>query len=122
VIPATVDIDPDTLNLNSSGKWITTYIELPAGHDVSGIDVSTVTLNGVVSAEQRPTAIGDHDHDNVPDLMVKFSRSAVQSMLSPGEVELTVAGKWNGELFSGSDVIRVIGHGRGNRFGFIFGT
>ncbi|MEW5995324.1 MAG: glycoside hydrolase family 16 protein [Candidatus Zixiibacteriota bacterium] len=31
VVPATVDIDPDTLNLKSQGRWITAYIELPAG-------------------------------------------------------------------------------------------
>ncbi|MCL6558757.1 MAG: hypothetical protein K6U74_08110, partial [Firmicutes bacterium] len=32
IIPATVDFDPDTLNLKSQGKYVTTYIELPVGH------------------------------------------------------------------------------------------
>ena len=29
MIPATIDFDPDTLNLGSMGKWVTVYIELP---------------------------------------------------------------------------------------------
>jgi len=32
-LSATVDLDPDTLNLESKGKWITCYIELPEGYD-----------------------------------------------------------------------------------------
>jgi len=32
VITATVDIDPDTLNLRSRGKWITAYIQLLEGY------------------------------------------------------------------------------------------
>jgi len=36
--------------------------------------------------------------------MAKFSRSAVQSILTPGQVELTVSGKLNdGTAFEGKD-------------------
>ncbi|MCK4435140.1 hypothetical protein KAU92_06580, partial [Candidatus Bathyarchaeota archaeon] len=34
-ISATVDIEPNTLNLKSEGEWITCYIELPEGYNVS---------------------------------------------------------------------------------------
>lgn len=111
VVPATVDIDPDTLNLKSKGNWITAYIELPSSYNVRNIDVRTVRLiigEHEVRAELRPTEIGDHDHDRVPDLMVKFDRQAVQALLSVGEYELKVVGKVAGATFEGSDTLRVI--------------
>lgn len=114
VTPATIDIDPDTLNLKSKGRWITAYIELPGGYDVNEIIISTVALEGdvlmegILSAEPRPTEVGDHDHDSVPDLMVKFDRAAVQNLVSVGDVELTVIGRWSMVPFRGSDTIRVI--------------
>jgi len=113
LISATVDIDPDTLNLKSKGEWITCYIELPEGYDVNDIDVGTVVLNGAVPAEPKPTEVGDNDHDGVPDLMVKFDRSSVQDILEPGdEVEITVTGELTDRtLFEGSDTIRVIEDG-----------
>lgn len=111
-IETTVDIDPDTFNLKSKVPWITCYIELPEGYNVGDIDVSTVMLNGQIQAESHPTEIGDYDNDSVPDLMVKFDRSAVQEILEVGdEVEITVAGELNVETFEGSDTIRVIDKG-----------
>jgi hypothetical protein len=109
-IEALVDIDPDTFNLKSKGKWITCYIELPEGYDVADIDVSTIILNGQVPAESRPTAIADYDGDGIADLMVKFSRSAVQKILpAEGEAEITVVGELaDGTAFEGKDTIRVI--------------
>lgn len=117
-IPATVDIHPDTLNLMSRGKWITAYIELPEGYNVSDIDVSTLLLNGTVPAELYPTEVGDYDNDTVPDLMVKFDRANVieyilnTTTLEPDKfmkITLTVTGKlYDGIPFEGSDIIRVI--------------
>ena len=40
MIPATIDFDPDTLNLGSMGKWVTVYIELPIGHDYDISDIN----------------------------------------------------------------------------------
>ena len=113
VIQATIDIDPDTLNLNSKGKWITCYIELPGDYDVEDIDVSTIKLNDEVPAESRPTGVGDCDDDGIAELMVKFDRSAVQEILEAGdEVEITVTGELNDDTkFEGSDTIRVINKG-----------
>lgn len=107
-ISAAVEIDPDTLNLKSKGKWITAYIELPSEYSVSDIRPETVKLNNTVPAETKPTEIGDYDSDGIPDLMVKFDRGALQELLNPGEVELTVTGKIAGKSFKGSDKIKVI--------------
>ncbi len=114
-ISATIDIDPDTLNLKSKGKWITCYIELPQDNDVGDIDVGTVMLNGIVPAEARPTEVGDYDEDSIPDLMVKFDRASVGEILEPGdEVEITVTGDLtDGASFSGTDTIRVIDKEKG---------
>jgi len=111
IIPAVVDLDPDTLNLKSKGQWVTAYIELPVGHGyaVSQINVSSIRLNGTVPALAKPTEIGDHDKDGIPDLMVKFDRAAVQAILQVGDnVEITVNGSLtDGRQFEGKDIIRV---------------
>jgi len=113
VVQAVIDIDPDTLNLKSKGKWITCYIELSGDYDVEDIDVSTIKLNDEVPAESRPTGVGDCDDDDIAELMVKFDRSAVQEILEAGdEVGITVTGELNDDTkFEGSDTIRVINKG-----------
>jgi hypothetical protein len=131
-IEATIDVDPNTLNLKSKGKYVTCYIEIP-GFDPADIDVSTVMLDGVVPAEESPTGLGDYDMDGIPDLMVKFSRSTLISSLSAptaalwlderggraalvsdGTHELVVTGLMlDGTPFAGSDEIRVINPGGG---------
>jgi len=112
IIPATIDIDPDTLNLRSRGKWITAYIELPEGYSVKNIDVSTVRLiveNKNVPAELKPISIGDQDKDGIADLMVKFDRAAVEDLFPfPGAYTGTITGQVAGIAFKGSDNIRVI--------------
>ena len=114
-VSATIDMDPDTLNLKSKGKLITAYVELPEGYDVADIDVSTILLEDTISAEAHPTEIRDYDDDGFADLMVKFDRSAVQGILEVGdEVEITVTGELtDGTVFEGSDTIRVIDKGKG---------
>jgi hypothetical protein len=114
VIPASIDIDPDTLNLQSRGRWITAYIELPSGYNVEDIDVGTVRLiveNENVPAEPWPVEVGDHDNNGIPDLMVKFDRQAVQALLDVGVHELLITGEVEGTPFEGSDNLRVIDMG-----------
>jgi len=65
----------------------------------------------------KPTKVGDHDNDGVPDLMVKFNRAAVQNTLTVGEeVKVTITGEVAGIAFEGSDTIRVIDRTYGNTF------
>jgi uncharacterized delta-60 repeat protein len=104
-LQASIDIDPDTLNLKSKGRWITCYIDLP-GNDVNDIDISTILLEDTIPAEW-----GDIQNDT---LMVKFDRSEIEDMLSPGTYNLKVSGELTeGTSFEGySDEIRVIDPGR----------
>ena len=113
LITATFDVDPDTINLKSKGKWITCYIELPEEYDVNDIDVASVRFEGSLPAAEKPYGVGDEDQDEIPDLMVKFARAGVGSLLAWGDsVEVTVSGAVLGETFSGTDIIRVFMPGR----------
>lgn len=111
-VPATVDFKPDTLNRASQSdkSSVTVYIEAP-GYDVNAIDVATIILNtskGSVSAQLKPTEVGDCDKDGMPDRMVKFDRQAVIAIVDVGEkVKITISGKIAGAIFEGSDEIRV---------------
>jgi hypothetical protein len=120
-IPATIDFDPDTLNLKSKDKWVTVYIELLEGYDVYEIDINTVMLNDVVSAENDTkygfvsdpdSRIGDYDKDGILDCMVKFDKSKVQEILKVGDEEIKVTGEVAGIPFEGYDLIRVIERGK----------
>lgn len=103
-IPAEVEFNPDTLNRKSQGNWVTVYIDLPDGFNEEDIDISTIKLNGVVPAEEKPTGIEDGI------LMVKFDREAVRGLLEPGEkVEISISGALSDGIdFEGTDTIRVI--------------
>ena len=108
IIPAFVDFDPDTLNLKSKGQWVTSYIELPADYDINTIDLESIRLNDQIPIEPEPTEIGDYDENGIPDLMVKFDRLDVQSILEVGdEAKITITGELiNGKPFEGSDIIK----------------
>jgi len=95
--------DPQTINLNSHGKWVTVYLE-PA----AGINVSSLRLNGTVAVDpDAPTSVGDVDSDGIPDLMVKFPRADVVATLSAGNaINVSVAGDVGSDCFQSSDVIK----------------
>ena len=107
-LQADVEIKPNTLQIGSAGRWVTCYIELP-DDDVSQIDVSSIRLQGTIQVDPAAsTEIGDYDGDGVPDLMVKFDRSSVENIVSPGVASLVVTGNIDGSAFAGTDVIDVI--------------
>jgi len=102
-LEATIRITPRTLNLNSQGKWMTCHIELPEDYDIADIDVGSILLNDVIPAELKPVGVGGKK------LMVKFSRPALQNIVSVGDVvDLKVTGLVDGVPFEGWDNIRVI--------------
>ena len=115
IIPADIDINPDTLNLQSKGKWITCYIRLPEGYDVADIDTESILLKGeVANGGVTPKRCRVHKAKKKAKkmLIVRFYRSEVQAIVEPGEVELTVSGELtDGTKFEGTDTITVIDKG-----------
>lgn len=110
VVDAEVDIDPDTLNLKSKGKWLTCYIWLPEDCNVADIQPDSVHLENEPNAIHADWLWFDEQEQVV---MARFKRSDVQEMLEPGEVELTIAGRLvDGTYFEGTDTIKVIDKGR----------
>ena len=104
-----VDFDPDTLNLNSQGKFATVYIELPEDFDVSEIDLFTLALNELVHPLPKPIEIGDYDSDGTNDLMVKFDIQELIAVLEPGEQIIDLTGRLlDGRPIAGFDIIRMI--------------
>jgi len=113
-LPAAIDINPDPLNLKSEDKWITCYIELPDGYNVSDINVSTIMLNDTVPVDLgAPIEIGDCDNDSALELMVNFNWTKVaQYILSKniiyGNVTLEVSGSlYNDITFTGTVTLLV---------------
>ena len=113
-IYATIDACPDALNLKGKGRWVTVYIELPEGYNVSDINIATILLNGTIPVDPTaPYEIGDYDNDGIPDLTVKFNRTAVSEFILSkgikfGNVTLTITGMLiDVTRFEGSDTIKV---------------
>jgi len=107
-VTASVDIDPDTLNLDSQGKWITVYAYIDTEYDEKDIIIGSVKLDDVIKAEW-----GEVQADG--RLMVKFDRASVISYLidkgygNGDKATLTVSGEFvDGVKFSGTDTIVVI--------------
>jgi len=104
-----VDIYPATLNLHDKGRWVTCYIELPECYNASSINVSTILLNDAVAVDpDAPTKIGDYDNDGFPDLMVKFNRSEVASLLIGGSQIIMTGKLLDGTPFYSTNTIMLV--------------
>jgi hypothetical protein len=123
-IEALIDIDPDTLNKKSHGRWVTVYITLPDGYDVGAIDTSSIAITSLVGETCDPEytqgadlsfvpQVGDRDEDGIADLTVRFDRQVLLANLCLDDVAVTIEGELTtGEHFSGSDTIRIIDRGK----------
>ena len=116
------DIDPNTLNLKSMGRWITAYIQLPEGYNAEDIDANTILLNETIPpvldpkygfATDSSEYLVDHNKDGILERMVKFDRASVKSFICNqgiicGEVSFTITGELSdGTAFEVTDVIFV---------------
>jgi signal peptidase len=110
VIEVEIDIDPDTLNLKSQGKWATVYayIQPSQGYDASDINVNTILLDGEIPADW-----GDVQEQNC--FMAKFNRtSVIDYLIGKGHkggdvVTLKVTGQFtDGMSFQGNDTINLV--------------
>ena len=113
-----MDLRPEELDRKSRGRWLTAYLELVEGHDVSLIDPAQVALvvdnHTVLYAHRRRARIGDYDQDGTADLMVKFDRRRVLEAIGMDEVELTLTGIVSGVFFQGTDAVSV--HDEGKKY------
>jgi len=108
-LSADVIVDPQTLNLDSRGRFITGYIELPGAYFPTEIDITTVKINDILFAEPDKWEIEDSDLDGIEELIVKFDRALFQAIMPQGDyVPVTVSGLARGREFSGTDTIRTI--------------
>src|SRR5439155_13166801 len=107
--PVSFDLNPNTLNLRSLGRWVTATLEPEPLASPADIDIASIRLNGTVPVDaSAPTSIGDADHDGRPDLTVKFNRAAVGLAVAEGDaVPVTVSGKIGSGCFEATDRIRV---------------
>jgi hypothetical protein len=110
-IEAEIKLTPDTLNLQSKGKWLTCYIWLAEDYNVADVNSDSVLLEDEIPADW----IWFDEEQQV--IMAKFSRTAVKELLTdletPAEVELLVSGELSdGTIFEGTDTIRVIDKGK----------
>jgi len=107
-IGVSVEIKPDTLNLNSTGKWITAFVYIETEYDAEDIIMGSVMLDGVIEAEWVKVN---------GSLKVKFERaSLIEYLIEEGYrdgdyVVLTVSGRFtDGVRFTGEDTIKVVNH------------
>jgi len=109
-VPVALDLEPNTLNLKSLGKWVKGVLEPEAPASASDIDVASIRLNGTVAVDpDAPVDLGDADGDGIPDLSVRFLRSAVDLALDEGDaVPVKVTGLLAGDCFSGTTTLRVV--------------
>jgi len=110
----TVEFNPDTLNLGRVKGWVSAYIELPNGYQVSEINVSTVMLNETILVDlSAPVEIGDYDNDSISDLMVSFNRTELSEFIvsqgiTTGNVSLTMTFQLNDKTpFQATQTIKV---------------
>ena len=101
-LPTAVTIKPETLNLESKGKF-TAFITLPEGYDVADINVSTVECEGASALGARISAT------DTGTLVVKFARADLVDVPVGDAVRFSVTGELaDGTVFEGSDLVRVI--------------
>jgi hypothetical protein len=117
-VPATVNVESDTLNLKSKGKWITSYVELPEGYEVNDIDFTSIMLNDTISVDtSAPITIRDYNKNGVADLLVKFNKNQIiewlytlffsDETIFPPEVTFSVTGDLKEVTFEGYDTITI---------------
>ncbi|MBN2212549.1 MAG: hypothetical protein JW709_14220 [Sedimentisphaerales bacterium] len=104
VFDITLKFTAQTINPKASGKWFSAHITLPEGKIFGDVDQPTIRLLDVVPADKM-----DIDEEANNKLTVKFLCDDVLPLLQPGEVTMTVTGKFkDGSSFQGSDVVTVL--------------
>ncbi|MCK4629298.1 MAG: hypothetical protein KAT56_09860 [Sedimentisphaerales bacterium] len=106
-ITVNMKFTPQSLNLNSRGRWITVHLWFSDEIDVKDVDTDTLLLEDLIP----PAEVKLDDSSN--KFTIKFDRAAVQALLPVGEaVEVEITGYFNdGSAFTGTDTIKVFDKG-----------
>ncbi|HET9952324.1 MAG TPA: choice-of-anchor D domain-containing protein [Candidatus Eisenbacteria bacterium] len=107
---AASDFDPNTLNLDSNGRFTNAYVELPPGLDPRRVVLSSVRFRDVLGVTQDDLMIGDFNGNGVPDLHFRMDRQQVEALLPEGPtVPIWLTGEVeNTTYFKADGIVRVI--------------
>ena len=104
---AAVTVTPHLINLSVDAKWITASIEA-AGWNFDDVVPCSIRLGDTVEADSSATRQSDSNGNGIPDLDVRFDRSAAASLLTSSTTWLDVSGALrSGGSFRGYDIVRV---------------
>ncbi len=105
------DIDPDTVNVKSNGRWIRAALQLPAAYDPREVVVSSVSLYDTLRPDASRVEYADETADGIDEVILRFDRDALHALLPAGEaVEVTISGEVEGTVrFRGTTTVRVVG-------------
>jgi len=111
VVSVAFKLDPNSINRNSNGKWLSGLVEPTAGYDPHSILVASVLLQRTVPvAPNSPTGYVDKDADGLLEAEYKFDRLQLSALLPTGDaVPVEVIGEFEDVTwFSGTNTIRVL--------------
>jgi hypothetical protein len=92
----------------SCPTWFVATVELPAGYDVTTIDVASVRLAGTIAPYQAYHALSDDDHDGLMELRLLFDFERVARLLKPGHNTLRLSGRAGALDFAGNARVDVL--------------
>lgn len=112
-LSGSLDIDPDTLNQGSRGRFVSVFYEPPLPYESRSVDVSSVVIEGLLRPIAGMVEYVDRDGDGQAELAMKVDREAFQAVVSVGdEVDLSMSAVLYTELATipilVGDQIRVI--------------
>lgn len=112
---ATVEFGPELINLASSNRFVTAYIEVPPGSNVKDIARSSLAITAVDGKAIAPirvvgttAGIQDFDHDHRADIAVTFDRAKLRKILQVGSRELRLEGQIGGRPLLGLRSVPVV--------------
>ena len=106
-------LEPETLERESNGRFVTAHIEFVEAVDVSQVNTIGIALilsgDVMLYAQPENVRITDYNQNGIADLTVKFDRQEVLEAIENGDVEIAIIGLVDTMFFQASDTVRVMG-------------
>jgi chitodextrinase len=107
-------VDPQSLNTDSQGNWVTIYLMLSGDAKANKIDMGSLLLNGSLRPDSNFVGI-DRNYNttsstNSSGLLLKFSRADVQNLIgsASGSFTLYLTGNIGGQSFVAQGAINAV--------------